>query len=64
MNKYWEFKAIVCLFLALLIMTVCSVVKAWIVDRRKWRKVQPYYGRPYDASVQMHYRPNIRLTRP
>lgn len=64
LNKYWEAKALASMLVALLIITVFSVVKAWIADRRRWRSVRPHYGSRYDASVRMDYRPNVRMMRP
>lgn len=60
MRPHWELFAFGVLGLGLLAIGVASVVVAWIKDRQRWRAVQPYYGRPYDASSP---RPNIRRVR-
>lgn len=59
MTTHWEVFAFVVLMLALFVACVISVIVEWIKDRRKWRQVKPYYGKPYDASSP-GVRPNIR----
>lgn len=57
----WEVDAFIYLLIALVLWTICEFCWAYWRDRRRWRGVQGYYGRPYDASVG--YRPNMRRPR-
>lgn len=62
MIEHWEiyFWFAVAGFVLLLI--IVSAVHAWLDDRRRWRHVQRYYGKPYDASASA-YRPNVYVRR-
>lgn len=63
LTEFWEFKLFGWLVLALVAVIAALVGVAWWQDRRKWRSIQPYYGKPYDASNEK-YRANVRLVRP
>lgn len=61
-TDHWDVDFFILFFLAIFLWTVGEIVWAWWKDRRRWRAVKPYYGRPYDASTN-HYRPNVDLRR-
>lgn len=65
MKEYWEMRLFGWMAMAVLALGIGSVIQAWVKYRAKWRHVAPYYGSPYDASVQ-HAKPrqNVRLVRP
>ena len=58
----WEFDAFIYLFLGIVIWTIGEFLYAYWKDRRRWKAVRPYYGKPYDASTKP-YRPNVDLRR-
>jgi hypothetical protein len=62
MSAHWEFYALSWLAFVGFVWLAILVIVAWVRDRKRWRAVQPYYGRPYDAS-EGKYRPNVDLRR-
>jgi len=62
MTRYWELDLYIYLVLCSFVLVGLLVLRAWWQDRKKWRAVKPYYGKPYDASVTT-YRPNVDLRR-
>ena len=49
MTRYWELDLYIYLVLCSFVLVGLLVLRAWWQDRRKWRAVKPYYGKPYDA---------------
>lgn len=58
MTPYWEFELFLYLFIAVIVVMLADIVRAWVNDRRKWKKVPRHIGTTYDASVKV--RPNVR----
>jgi len=58
----WELDAFIYFFLAIFVWTIGKIIWAWWKDRRRWKAMRPYYGKPYDASTKT-YRPNVDLRR-